>query len=678
MRKLLVSAVLILSACAPQRTEILWDTWGVPHIFAGSAVDLFHAYGYAQAESHANLMLRLYGQARGGGAEYWGDKYLEADQWTHTMGVPALAAEWLQAQPPDMRQFLDAFARGVNDYAREHPGAVDAEVKPVLPVEPVDLMAHTLRIIHFSFVANPGRFGRDVREWTPPGSNTWAIAPPRSASGHAMLLANPHLPWSDFFTWHEAQLAAPGVDVYGATLVGLPVLAIAFNDSLGWSHTVNTYDGADLYELTLEGDGYRWDGAAKPFETQTHVLKVRKSGGAIEEREFVVKRSIHGPVIGEKKGKALALRVAGLEQPGMLEQYWLMAQARNLREFEAALSRLQIPMFTVMYADRDGRIMHLFGGRTPIRSQGDWAFWQRPAPGDLSATLWSRTHPYADLPRVVDPPSGWLQNANDPPWTTTFPQPLDPSRFPPYMAPQFMDFRAQRSARMLDEDSSISFEEMVAYKHSTRMELADRILDPLLTAAKGSGSAAARRGAAILARWDRCADAESAGAVLFEAFVNQWQQRSQGQGLFGEKWRPDQPRVTPRGLRSPNVAVAALAAAVTSVEKEFGSAGVAWGKANRLRSGDVDLPANGGPGHLGIFRVVGFSGRVASSGDSYVAAIQFSQPVRAQALIGYGNSSQPGSKHAADQLPLFAKKQLRPVWRTRAEVEAHLESRKTF
>ena len=476
MRKYLAAGVLVcLTSCARQSTEILWDTWGIPHIFAGSTADLFHAFGYAQAQSHGNLILRLYGQARGRGAEYFGGKYLDADRWVHTMGIPALARQWLDAQPGEMRTALDAFAAGVNAYARENPGEIDEEVKVVLPVEPVDLMAHTLRVIHFSFVINPTRIQAHSKHWTQTGSNTWAIGPKRSAGRKAMLLANPHLPWSDFFLFYEAQLTSPGVNAYGATLVGLPILAIAFNDHLGWSHTVNTHDGADLYELTVDGNGYRWDGKTKPLEKETHILKVR-NGDSVE---LVVRRSIHGPVVSDKAGKALALRVVGLDQPGLFEQYWQMLQARDLGEFEKALSRLQMPMFTVMYADKDGHILHLFGGRTPVRAQGDWALWQRPVPGDTPATLWTRTHPYAELPRVVDPFSGWLQNANDPPWTTTFPPAIDASKYPAYMAPKFMDFRAQRSARMLDEDPGIAFEEMIAYKHSTRMELADRILDPL-------------------------------------------------------------------------------------------------------------------------------------------------------------------------------------------------------
>jgi len=664
------------------RNEILWDTWGIPHIYGKDAVGLFHGFGWAQAQSHGNLILRLYGQARGRAAEYWGADYLESDRWVRTMGVPRRAEEWYQAQSPEFRNYLDAFAAGVNHYAKEHPDQISDDVKIVLPVKATDIIAHAQRITHFTFVVNSGSVKNQAKDWHPDGSNAWAIAPSHSESGHALLLANPHLRWADLFLWYEAQFIAPGVNLYGATLVGAPLLTIAFNDYLGWTHTVNTHDGADLYELTLADGGYRWDGGVRKFEREEQTLKVKQKDGSLREEKLVVRRSIHGPVVEEKNGKALALRVVGLDQSYGLQQYWDMGRAKNFAEFEAAEKRLQSPMFTVMYADRDGHIMHLFGGRTPVRPKGNYN-WAGIVPGDTAATLWTKTHPYEELPRVVDPPSGWLQNANDPPWTTTFPPALDADKFPAYMAPRFMSFRAQRSARMLMEDPHISFEELVRYKHFTRMELADRILDDLSSAVKQKGGEKAQRAMDVLESWDRCADAQSRGAILFEAFFKELTQRAGKSGPFAVPWNEKSPLNTPDGLADPAMAVAALEAAADKVQADYGSLDVAWGKVYHLLIDKVDLPANGGPSDLGIFRAAYF-GRTNSGplqmggGDSYVAAIEFANPVRAKALIGYGNSSQPGSPHRTDQLPLFARKELRPVWRTRQEIEAHLEARKVF
>ena len=685
----LIAALLVaaFSACSREKTEateILWDTWGVPHVFASNEKELFHAFGWAQMASHGDLILRLYGEARGRAAEYWGPENLDLDRWVRTMGIPARAHEWTKAQEPEFRAYLDAFAAGMNVYAREHADRISPEVQVVLPVTGADILAHVQRVIHFTFVAGPQVVTAAERQWPRAGgSNAWAIAPSRSESGNALLLANPHLPWSGLFLFYEAQLVAPGMDTYGAALVGLPWLAIAFNDHLGWTHTVNTHDGQDLYELTLTADGYRWDGETRPFEIEEQTLKVKQPDGTLREEKLTVRRSVHGPVVLEKEGKVLALRVVGLDEPHLLEQGWEMGRATNLGEFQAALRRLQLPMFTVIYADRDGHILHLFGGHTPVRPQGSWN-WSGIVAGDTSETLWTETHPYEDLPQVLDPPSGWLQNANDPPWTTTFPLALNPEDFPRYMAPRFMHFRAQRSARMLSEDDEISFEELVAYKHSTRMELADRLLDDLISAVQRSGNSRALRAAEVLQGWDRAADTGSRGAVLFQSFFEELRNRLRpNSNPFARPWTEASPRTTPDGLADPSAAVAALVAAARKVEATHGRLDVAWGEVYRLRRGDADLPANGGPGALGIFRVVGYSededGRFrAVVGDSFVAAVEFSNPLRASVLIGYGNASQPGSPHLTDQLPLFSRKELRPAWRTRPEIEAHLESRKVF
>ena len=179
----------------------------------------------------------------------------------------------------------------MNAWARANAASIPDSLERVLPITGEDVLAHGLRVLQGTFVTGQ-RVVAQRRAWERrreaagpgagdrPASNAWAVAPSRSASGGAMLLANPHLPWGDLFTWFEAQLVAPGMDVYGATLVGMPVVAIGFNDRLGWTHTVNTHDGADLYELTLDRGGYLCNGEARAFETRTDTLVVRRPDGS--------------------------------------------------------------------------------------------------------------------------------------------------------------------------------------------------------------------------------------------------------------------------------------------------------------------------------------------------------------------------------------------------------------
>lgn len=687
------AAAALLAACStpvnsgaipgrPGAAEILWDSYGVPHIFAADRDGLARALGWAQMRNHGDLVLRLYAQARGRGAELLGEDYLEDDRWTWTMGIPTRSEEWLHAQPPGMRAHLAAFVAGVNAFARAHPEMIGDSVRAVLPATETDVLGHVQRTLFGRFIASRNQADEETRAWKERGSNAWAIGPSRSTSGNSLLLANPHLPWSDLFTWLEAQLVMPGLNLSGASLVGSPVLQIAFNDRLGWTHTVNTQDGNDLYELTLEGNGYSWDNGVREFETERRLIRVKGTGGKPPRTDtLVIRRSVHGPVVADKPGKVVALRVVGLDMPLALEQWWNMGRAVDLATFEAAIRPNQISGQNITYADCDGHIMYFYGGNTPVRAAGTRAYWEGIVPGRSSANLWTGVHGFDDMPRVVDPPSGYVQNANEPPWWTTFPAALDPARYPAYFAPRSMTLRAQRSVGMLDSDSSITYEELLEYKHSTRMELADRVLDELLHAAAASSSAAVREAAAVLQRWDRSTDVDSRGAVLFVEWWRALGRRTPaGSSVWTRSWSAAAPRVTPDGLADPAAAVTALETAAATVARRFGSVDVKWGDVYRARRDSVDLPANGASDPYGIFRVTGYESAgpnryQAVGGDSYVAAIEFSDPLRARSIVAAGNVSRAGSPHRTDQLPLFSAKQLKPVWRTRAEILAHLERR---
>jgi len=679
LKYIIPTLVLLVHSCTepPKNVEILWDQYGIPHIYAQNTPDLFYAFGWAQAHAHGDLLLQLYGQARGKAAEYWGEKHLKSDTWVWMNSIPQLSEKWANDQTEKNREFLQSFLDGINDYAEKHPEKISDDVKVVLPVTMTDLMGHALRVIQFTFIVDPGELGAITHDWLK-GSNAWAVDPSRSASGKTLLLANPHLMWGDLFTWFEFHLNLPGHNIYGANLVGSPSNGIMFNENLGWAHTVNTHDGADLYELTLKDDGYVFDEEVKLFDVDTVKLNVRMDD-SVRTETLVVKRSIHGPVIKEDGGKALALSVVGLDASQIFEERWNMALSSNLEEFETSIQDLQTPMFTIMYGDKDGNIMHLFGGQTPIRPEGDHD-WEGIVPGNTSETLWKGVHPYSELPRVLNPESGWLQNANDPPWTTTFPIEVEAHHFPKYMAPEEMGFRAQSSARMLDEDESITFEEFKEYKFSTHMELADRLLDDLLDAASLSRDQDIKEAVRVLKRWDRTSDNASRGSVLFKTWVDDMNFPDD----FAIQWSPKSPKHRPDGLKDRSMAVHKLYGAAKEVKEKYGRLDVFWGEVFRLKRDDLDLPSNGAPGDpYGVFRTSYYmpnddNTQTLVAGDTYVAIIEFGDSIRAEGVIGYGNFSQTGSPHRTDQLQMYSDKQLRPILFYREDVEKNVVKTTTF
>ena len=672
-------------AASATATEILWDRYGVPHIFAPDHGALFKAYGYAQMEAHAELLIRLYAQARGRAAEYYGPDYLASDRWVRTNGLPDTAKQWAKGQSADFAPLIESFARGLNQWADEHKAELSGPARAVLPLTPEDVYAHGLRVIHYDWVVSPTRLEGRLKRWEDEvhGSNEWAVAASRSASGKALLMSNSHLQWGDVHTYFEVQLTAPGVTSYGAVWVGFPVLRQCFTEYVGWTQTTNNPAESDLYGIVEKDGGYVLDGQVKPFDTHTETLKIRQADGSMKDEALTIRRTVHGPIVAERKGMPIAMRVAALDRPKMFEQFWRMGLAKNFQEWETAMRMQQLPLFNTAYADRDGHIAYVYNSTLWKHATGDYRFWQGVVPGDKSELIGTEIVPYDEIPKVADPPTGWVQNSNDMPWTSVYPMVLDSTKFAPgFAAPQGITQRAQRGIRILSTlPEKISFEDIKKGKLDTHVETADQFVDDIVATAKARGTAAAKRAAEVLATWDRQAEADSVGMLVFYKFMTAAGPSFGAIGGFKVPTDDRRPLETPRGFKDPARAMATLDEVATAIEKEYGTLNVKWGDVLRFRRGNTDVPGNGAPSSLGAIRTINVGpfkdGKVeAISGDTFYGVIEFSTPQRGEVLLNYGNWSKKGSKHIDDQLPLASKKQLRPMWRDRKDIEANLESRK--
>ena len=695
MIRLLIVVALVLFGAPAQTlaqgpakgTEILWDRYGVPHIFAPDHASLFYAYGYAQMEAHSELLLRLYAQARGRGAEFYGAQYLEADRWVRTNDIPGTAKKWAAGQSQAFGPLIESFVRGLNAWASEHKADLSPEAQRVLPLSVEDVYAHCLRVIHYDWIINPSKLQeRLVRaEVETHGSNEWAIGPSRSATGRAILMSNSHLQWGDIHTYFEVQLTAPGVTSYGAVWVGFPVLRQCFTEYVGWTQTTNNPAESDLYRLVLKDGGYVLDGQVKPFDTRTEIIKVREANGSLREERLQVQRSVHGPIVAERNGAPIAMRVAAIDRPKLFEQFWRMGLAKNLAEWQDGMRIQQLPLFNTAYADRDGHIAYVYNATLPVHPTGDYRFWQGVVPGDRSDLIATTIQPYDAIPKVIDPPTGWVQNSNDMPWTSVYPMMLDSTKFAAgFAAPQGITQRAQRGIRTLSTaPAKITFEDIKQWKLSTHVETADQFVDEIVATAKAMGTDRARRAADVLVKWDREAEVGSTGTLLFYTFMTAAGNSFDAIGGFKVPTDDRRPLETPRGFKDPVKAMATLDRVAGDVEKEYGSLSVKWGDVMRFRRGNADLPGNGAPSQLGAIRTIGISPFVngkaeAVQGDTFYAVIEYSTPQRAEVLLNYGNWSKKGSKHVEDQLPLASRKEMRPMWRLKKDIEAHLENRKVF
>ncbi len=527
--------------------------------------------------------------------------------------MPARAREWYRLQKPQFRGYLDAFAQGINDYARAHPEAIDTEARRVLPVSGIDVVAHAHRLMNFIYVATPGRA---MGEGDPPdvadqGSNGWAVMPKKTASGHTMLLQNPHLSWNtDYFIYYEAHLVAPQFEIYGATQIGLPVVRFAFNQRMGITNTVNSMLGATTYRITLQDGGYLYDGRVRQFQRQRLTTGCACPDGTLATKPLEIRSTVHGPVFERKDGTTVAVRVAGLDRPrhaAAVPRHGHRDELRGILRGVApsAGADLQHPV-----CDREGHIDYSYNGMSPRRSEGDMAFWQGLVPGDSSRYLWKEVHPFDDLPRVTDPPGGFVQNTNDPPWVTSWPVTLKQEDYPLYMAPRSAEsLRAQSSVKLMAEHDGLTLESFRDLKLDAHALMGrSRAARSAVRRARRCGSGSARRRGAAGAVGSplqrrpvaaHCCSRNGRSCLPATAF--------QGSRITRHPGRPANPSAR-RAASKPRRRGRYAAQGHRRHAPEIRHGGSQLRRrASRFRLDGVDLPGNGGFGNLGAFRVITWS-----------------------------------------------------------------------
>ena len=676
------------------------DTYGIPHILAPTEEAAAFAFGYAQAEDHAAEIGRRYIAARGEAARVFGAQAVENDLDMAQFDNLAEARRGLTELSPLFRRVITAYAAGVNRYVASNRARVPSWMPEITAI---DVLASS-RASAVNTLAGPalprqlrqkyeGQSGTTVDaeddQWIDaPGSNAFALSGSRTTTGKPILLGNPHLAWSSLY-W-EAHVRVPGkIDFYGSTLVGIPVLRAGFNDRLGFVTTNNAPDLVDVFGLQIDpknADRYIFDGKSHPLEKREVSAQVRNDDGTgrTETRTFLT--SHLGPVIHRDARRAFIVKSTALDATRYFEGFYMLSRTRSLRDWLRVARENLVPTSNFTYADADGNILYLWNGRVPQRVDG------RDYRLDVDASgrrdVWSRLHDVNDFPRLLNPPGGYIQNANNPPQFVSLRDPIDMSRFPSYFERGPLALRPQLALEMLDGQSRFSVADVIRLKYSPRMLLAERVKPHLIRAVRAAGSASddAKAGADVLEGWDNTVSAGSRGSVLFQQF---WDTYSAAvRQPFATPWAAGSPATTPEGLSDPAAALQHLESAVRSTRSAFGSERVAWGDANRFRFGSIDLPGDGASGTYGCFRVLRFdrvpgsgpriAGNVADGqplvgfGDAWVILVDFSGPVTGWSVLAYGQTSNLESPHSRDQIGVFAEHRLRRAWYTEAEIKGNL------
>ena len=678
-----VALISLLPVCASaanpeavaNSVTIYRDNYGVPHIYGPTDASCIFGFLYAQAEDNFWQIEDSYIRSLGRASEIYGDRTLEDDELVHALEIPRLARQEYERAAPRTKELLQAAADGLNYYVVHGHGS---QPRLITHFEPWHVLAFTRYALYYGFIfRRSGLKNEEIKTAAveTQGSNMWAVSKAKSASGAAMLFINPHQPFFGTGQWYEGHVHSDeGLNMSGASFFGSPLPTIGHNENLGWSHTVNMPDIIDVWEETFDNPSdplaYRYDGGYRRATQWTDTVQVKTASG-LTAHKFTFQKTHHGPVLARRSGKSLAVRMARFEEGGQTEEWYAMARARNFEEFRKAVSALAVPMFNIVYADREGNIYYLYNGAIPRRNpKFDWS---KPVDGSSPETEWQGFHSLSDLPQVTNPKSGFVQNCNSTPFATTVSGNPDANEYPKYMVGEGDTPRARISRRILWNKDKFTFDEWAKAGFDTYVIQAETEIPQLAAEWDEKPSGKLAEPIAEIQNWDHVSRVDSVPMTLYAL----WHEKQFGPRQGGTKPEP----------------VASLDSVVDDLIASFGTWRVPWGEINRLerrQSGgeepfrdDVNsLPVAGAPGDLGI--VFNFYARPAKNqrrrygvaGHSFISVVEFGPEVKARSILVFGENSDPGSPHYFDQSELYARQQFKPAYFTLEEVRGH--SQRTY
>jgi len=681
-----------------ERVTITRDDWGIAHVRGRTDADAVFGMIYAQAEDDFNRVETNYLTALGRTAEADGEKAIWADLRAKLYMDPDDLRARYATSPDWLKRLMDSWADGLNYYLAMHP---EARPKAIARFEPWMALSFTEgsiggdieRIDLAALEAFYSKRGRALSSAPTPdneprGSNGIAIAPSKTADGHALLLINPHT--SFFFRSEQQVTSGEGLNAYGAATWGQFFIYQGFNERAGWMHTSSGVDVVDEFLETIEQkDGklfYRYGNELKPIETKTVSVAYRAADGSMASRWFETYRTHHGPVVRAAGGKWVAF--AMMHKPvEALQQSYLRTKAQDFASFLTVAELKANSSNNTIFASAKGEIAYLHPQFIPVRD--DRFDYTKPVDGSDPSTDWRGLHALAETPQVLDPPTGWIQNTNNWPYSAAGPYSPKPRDYPRYMDTFGETPRGLQAVRLLQEKRQFSLEGLREAAYD-RYQTAFARLVPGLVAAWDRAPEASplkRRLEAPIAAlrgWDYRWDAASVPTTL----AMFW-----GEHLWAEVKEDGQAPMVPIDLIDALPAgrkLEALAAVTERLEREFGTWRTGWGEINRFQrlTGDIDHPfADSGPslpvaftsGRWGSLASFGAAPRDGSkrwygtSGNSFVAVVEFGPRVRARAVTAGGESGHPASRHFNDQAERYATGNLREVYFYPEQLKGHTE-----
>ncbi|QJD97067.1 acylase [Mucilaginibacter robiniae] len=692
-----------------KQVTIIRDNWGVPHIYGKTDADAVFGLLYSECEENFKGVERNYLYQLGKQAEVDGENSLYTDVQLQLIADSADAIKEYKASPLWFKKLMDAFADGVNYYLYKHPetkplvlhhfepwyalmftdGSVSATVTGGISLNETRQFYSSSSDAKYGTISKPAEtledriFDREI------GSNGFAISPKKSASGHAMLYINPHVP---FYFRSEVQLVSDeGLNAYGAVTWGQFFIYQGFNPHCGWMHTSSNADVADAYsEKVVKKDNalyYEYNGHLKPLTSRKLVINC-KQGNKVEPITINGFYTHHGPVLGSRDGKWLSLKANNRSYDALLES-WLITKANTYAQYVKAMDLVSNATNNTVYADDQGNTAFWYGNYVPKRDPK--LDWTQPVDGSTSATDWSGVHKLNEIVQVHNPAGGWIQNCNATPYAVSGKNSPNPKNYPAYMAPDGQNYRGVNAVKLLDNTEKLTLDGMIAKGYDRYLAAFDVLLPVLFQAyqqAPDSLKSSLAQPVQILRNWNRRSAINSVATTLGV----EWGTRMLAalpRPASAEEGTYQTARVE-KILKTlpPAQALAYLSETIKNLQSRYGTWQVQWGDINRYQrpadgvtfdDNQPSLPAASVASTFGelpsfVSRTMeGTKKRYGYSGNSFMAAIEFGPRIKAKSLITGGQSFNPQSKHFTDQAQMYLDGKFKDVLFYKDDVLKHAE-----